>query len=164
MVYLSHVKRYRVNLRKVSPVISWVGDRRAGASRRLFCRIESINSPTDRDGDRGRVRHHVAQGGAVLTRASPTTCRDGCSATPSRWPARRCFRGSMAGLHSPLSTLHERPHGRPRMTRGRCGIMRLLENSPLLGLKPFLRYIRLLIPGACASALRGRPRNWARLR
>ena len=24
--------------------------------------------------------------GAVLTRASPTTCRDGCSATPSRWP------------------------------------------------------------------------------
>ena len=38
-----------------------------------------------------------------LTRASPTTCRDGCSATPSSWPARRCFRSSMAGLHATTS-------------------------------------------------------------
>jgi hypothetical protein len=70
---------------------------------------------------------------AVLTRASPTTCRDGCSATPSRWPARCCFRGSMAGPHAPLSTLHERPHGRPRMTRGRCGMIFLLQWMQFVG-------------------------------
>ena len=56
-------------------------------------------------------------GRAVLTRASATTCRDGCSATPCRWPACRCFPGSMAGLYAALSTPHERPHGSPRMTR-----------------------------------------------
>ena len=31
------------------------------------------------------------------------------------------FRGSMAGLYAPLSTLRRRPHGRLRMTRGQCG-------------------------------------------
>lgn len=31
------------------------------------------------------------------------------------------FRGSIARLHMPLSTLHTRPHGRPYMTRGRRG-------------------------------------------
>ena len=30
------------------------------------------------------------------------------------------FRGSMASLNAPLSTLHDGPHGPPRMTRGRC--------------------------------------------
>ena len=42
-----------------------------------------------------------------------------------RHPRKRHFRGSMAGLHAPLSTLHGRPHGRPRMTRGRCGSLLL---------------------------------------
>src|SRR3982074_2393564 len=36
----------------------------------------------------------------------------------------------MAGLHTPLSTLHVRPHDRPRMTRGRCGSL-LLHRSGL---------------------------------
>ena len=31
------------------------------------------------------------------------------------------FRGSMAGLCTPLSTLRRVPHGPLRMTRGRCG-------------------------------------------
>src|SRR6202023_1138726 len=35
------------------------------------------------------------------------------------------FRGSMAGLCAPLSTLRRGPHGQPRMTRGRCGSLHL---------------------------------------
>ena len=35
------------------------------------------------------------------------------------------FRGSMAGLCSPLSTLRRCPHGHLRMTRGRCGSLLL---------------------------------------
>ena len=35
------------------------------------------------------------------------------------------FRGSMAGLHVPLSTLHLCPHGQRRMTRGRRGSLLL---------------------------------------
>ena len=35
------------------------------------------------------------------------------------------FRGSMAGLHVPLSTLHLRPCGRNRMTRSQCGSLLL---------------------------------------
>jgi len=40
------------------------------------------------------------------------------------------FRGSMAGLCVPLSTLRRRPHGRLRMTRGHCGSL-LLQCSGL---------------------------------
>ena len=36
-------------------------------------------------------------------------------------PGSNFFRGSMAGLHVPLSTLHVAPRGTPRMTRGQCG-------------------------------------------
>src|SRR5262249_17881396 len=35
----------------------------------------------------------------------------------------------MAGLRTPLSTLHVRPHDRPRMTRGRCGSLLLHRNG-----------------------------------
>src|SRR5580693_6960035 len=35
------------------------------------------------------------------------------------------FRGSMAGLCAPLSTLRRGPHGQPGMTRGRCGSLLL---------------------------------------
>jgi hypothetical protein len=35
------------------------------------------------------------------------------------------FRGSMAGLCAPLSTLRQYPHGHLRMTRGRCGSLLL---------------------------------------
>ena len=62
-------------------------------------------------------------------------------ATPEVWPSasghmrrhpgvtalrrRFQFRGSMAGLHVPLSTLHHRPCGRQHMTRGQCGSLHL---------------------------------------
>jgi hypothetical protein len=36
-------------------------------------------------------------------------------------PKQTFFRGSIPGPHFPLSTLHLRPYGRLRMTRGRCG-------------------------------------------
>src|SRR5690606_28568580 len=39
------------------------------------------------------------------------------------------FRGSMAGLHAPLSTLHVQPHDCPRMTRGLCGSLLLHRNG-----------------------------------
>src|SRR5260370_10841920 len=35
----------------------------------------------------------------------------------------------MAGLRTPLSTLHVRPHDRTRMTRGRCGSLLLHRNG-----------------------------------
>ena len=35
------------------------------------------------------------------------------------------FRGSIPGLHVPLSTLRRCPHGQRRMTRGRCGPLTL---------------------------------------
>ena len=38
---------------------------------------------------------------------------------------RNHFRGSMAGLCVPLSTLRRRPRGRLRMTRGHCGSLLL---------------------------------------
>ena len=45
-------------------------------------------------------------------------------------PETICFRGSMAGLCTPLSTLHRHPRGYRRMTRGRCGLL-LLHRSGL---------------------------------
>ena len=49
-----------------------------------------------------------------------------------------CFRSSIPGLHIPLSTLNALPHGRPPMTRGRCGSLaftvRLLPSRHLAGL------------------------------
>jgi hypothetical protein len=40
-------------------------------------------------------------------------------------PRKSDFRGSMAGLHLPLSTLRVMPRDIPRMTRGQCGSLRL---------------------------------------
>src|SRR5262249_40642101 len=40
-------------------------------------------------------------------------------------PGISLFRGSMAGLCAPLSTLRRSPHELLRMTRGRCGSLRL---------------------------------------
>ena len=50
------------------------------------------------------------------------------------------FRGSMAGLCVPLSTLRLHPRGRLRMTRGRCGSL-LLHRSGLAPPTP-CRYLR----------------------
>src|SRR3954469_13673286 len=46
-----------------------------------------------------------------------------------RHPGLHCFRRSIPGLHAPLSTLHPGPHGPRRMTRGRCGSLRLHRNG-----------------------------------
>ena len=42
-----------------------------------------------------------------------------------RHPGEKIFRGSIPGLHVPLSTLRPCPHGQQRMTRGRCGPLTL---------------------------------------
>src|SRR5439155_2671839 len=68
-----------------------------------------------------------------LTARGPTTPRlGGAPGMAFRLPPQRrhpevvhAFRGSIPGPHLPLSTLRGRPHGRPRMTRGRRGSLRL---------------------------------------
>src|SRR5437867_7427625 len=68
-----------------------------------------------------------------LTARGPATPRlGGAPGMAFRLPPQRrhpevvhAFRGSIPGPHLPLSTLRGRPHGRPRMTRGRRGSLRL---------------------------------------
>ena len=56
------------------------------------------------------------------------------------------FRGSMAGLCAPLSTLRRDPRGPLRMTRGRCGSLSFIARDlhPLLlaGLPTLRMYVR----------------------
>jgi len=54
---------------------------------------------------------------------APSCCLPHTS-TASAPRCRNC-RGSMAGLHAPLSTLRPAPRSTRRMTRGRCGSLRL---------------------------------------
>src|SRR5262249_27888015 len=67
------------------------------------------------------------------------------SAERRRRPGRWYFRGSMAGLRAPLSTLRCCPRGQPRMTRGRCGSLLLHRDglAPSTPCRP---------PGALRSA------------
>src|SRR5207245_550027 len=58
------------------------------------------------------------------------------------------FRGSIPGLHFPLSTLHLRPRGRRCMTRGRCG--RLLLHRTTLSFAAPRRFDRRTGDGAPA--------------
>jgi len=44
-------------------------------------------------------------------------------------PWSKVFRGSMAGLYMPLSTLQGWPHGQPHMTQGRYGSLNLYRMS-----------------------------------
>jgi hypothetical protein len=64
------------------------------------------------------------------------------------------FRGSMAGLCVPLSTLRLRHRGRLRMTRGRCGSL-LLHRSGLAPPTPCRYLRRTRVPSVCL--LGGRP-------
>ena len=68
------------------------------------------------------------------------------------------FRRSMAGLRYPLSTLRFAPHGSPRMTRGRCGSLRLHRR----GLSP---HTSCRSPGAPVHIIKGGKRaiRWTRL-
>jgi len=49
-------------------------------------------------------------------------------------PRKSDFRGSMAGLRVPPSTLHAVPHDTPRMTRGQCDLLRFTvrDSHPLV--------------------------------
>ena len=59
--------------------------------------------------------------------------------TTASAPGTSCFRGSIPGLHVPLSTLQARPCGRAHMTRGRCG--RLPLQRPALSSAAPCRFI-----------------------
>lgn len=59
-----------------------------------------------------------------------------------RRPGIQIFRGSMAGLLAPLSTLRAAPHGAPRMTRGQHGLLNL-----------YCRRLSLLTPCRSPGAL-----------
>jgi hypothetical protein len=65
-----------------------------------------------------RICDHAGPSGHSRYRAHPFCLP---SAERRRHPGRRYFRGSMAGLCVPLSTLRCCPRRQPRMTRGRCG-------------------------------------------
>ena len=67
------------------------------------------------------------------------------------------FRRSMAGLRYPLSTLRFAPHGSPRMTRGRCGSLRLHRR----GLSP---HTSCRSPGAPVHTIIRRPNFSASIR
>jgi hypothetical protein len=68
------------------------------------------------------LRPRGVQTGARKSRSRP--CCLPCT-RPRRHPVVTGCRGSMAGLHAPLSTLRNGPHGPLRMTRGRCGSLGL---------------------------------------
>jgi hypothetical protein len=76
--------------------------------------------------------------------------RRGRCCLPPAWtasaPGSGVFRGSIPGLLAPLSTLHPRPHGRRRMTRGRCGWLRLHRTA-----------LSSATPGQCPGAFPRHP-------
>jgi transposase len=82
-----------------------------------------------------------------------TTHHDRCRrrAGATTWPHRRCVRGSMAGLCTPLPTLRRHPHGRLRTARGRCGSLILYRSGlppPTPCRSPGARTVML---GACRT-------------
>jgi hypothetical protein len=102
---------------------------------------------TGRSRDRpfgNRRRSASGRRGAVADDARSREVRL-CQTRPSMLPSTICtvsaprignFRGSMAGLRAPLSTLRRGPHGQPRMTRGRCGSL-LLHRKGLAPSTPY---------------------------
>ncbi len=68
------------------------------------------------------VYDHAGPSGRSRYRAHPCCLP---SAERRRRPGRGYFRGSMAGLCAPLSTLRRCPRGQLRMPRGRCGSLLL---------------------------------------
>ena len=78
--------------------------------------------PAQRASAHARVSDHAGPSGRSRYRAHPCCLP---SAERRRRPGRGYFRGSMAGLCAPLSTLRRCPRGQLRMTRGRCGSLLL---------------------------------------
>ena len=85
---------------------------------RVRCSRTCLGSPTARGPATSRA--HDAAG--VAFRFSNSV---GTPKWPRLQPRRIIFRGSIPSLCVPLSTLHPRPYERRRMTRGRCGSLRL---------------------------------------
>ena len=85
--------------------------------------------PAQRASTHARFFDHAGSSGHSRSRAHP--CCLPRSET-RRHPNLDLFRGSMAGLCAPLSTLRSHPHGYERTTRGRGGSLRL----PRDGLAP----------------------------
>ena len=69
------------------------------------------------------------------------------------------FRRSMAGLRYPLSTLRFAPHGSPRMTRGRCGSLRLHRRglSPHTSCRSPGAPAHPIIPGGLGERVKSTP-------
>src|SRR5207244_12154775 len=80
-----------------------------------------------------------------------------------RHPGVRYFRGSMAGLYMPLSTLQGWPRGQPHMTQGRYGSLDLYRMtlsftttcrfSPALSGVSRMKCYRSILPGLAAILL-----------
>ncbi len=73
-----------------------------------------------------RVSDHAGSGRCSHYRACPFRLP---SSEQRRHPDLQRFRGSMAGLHTPLPTLRRPPHGGLRTARGRCGSLLLHRNG-----------------------------------
>ena len=72
----------------------------------------------------------------VLDLAGPAGARDSAPTSVAfppnklrQHPYCQIFRGSIPRLHVPLSTLRVQPYDWPRMTRGRCGSLRLRRTA-----------------------------------
>jgi len=85
-------------------------------------RLRDLLVPAHRASAHARVCDHPGPSGHSRCRAHPFCLP---SAERRRHPGRGYFRGSMAGLCAPLSTLRRGPHRPLRMTRGRCGSLLL---------------------------------------
>jgi hypothetical protein len=85
------------------------GGRSPGSRTRSFCACRGLRPRGVQTGARTNAPLHVAFR----------------VARPRRHPVVTGCRGSMAGLHTPLSTLRRGPHGPLRMTRGRCDLLGL---------------------------------------
>ena len=77
--------------------------------------------------------------GSLTTPGHPSACTDALERVAFHpqngvgTPELGDYRGSMAGLYVPLSTLHVTPHDAPRMTRGQPDLLGLCCE----GLAPF---------------------------
>ena len=84
----------------------------------------------DREISRFPRKERLHMPGSLTTPGRPALAMTRSDVLPSTIctvsaPRIRLFRGSMAGLCAPLSTLRQYPHGYLRMTRGRCGSLLL---------------------------------------
>jgi hypothetical protein len=85
------------------------GERSPGSRTRSFCACRGLRPRGVQTRARNNAPVHVAFR----------------VARPRRHPVVTVCRGSMAGLHPPLSTLRRGPRGPLRMTRGRCDLLGL---------------------------------------